>query len=117
MTATSDYVQNWANTFPNSVRPHSTSFFRPFILTGSDQSCVDFSEENFIKVLNITIPNSNRAWTWQTCTEFGFYSTSYPGTSVFWGDIPLGPFLQWCSQAFDIPNMSPNINWTNTFYG
>eukprot|EP01095_Lingulamoeba_sp_RSL-Kostka_P004102 TRINITY_DN15195_c0_g1_i1.p1 TRINITY_DN15195_c0_g1~~TRINITY_DN15195_c0_g1_i1.p1 ORF type:complete len:473 (+),score=165.90 TRINITY_DN15195_c0_g1_i1:1475-2893(+) len=98
MTASTNYIQNWANTFDTTT-------------------CNDFSVENYVKLMKITIPNANRAWYWQKCNEFGFFKTSYPGTSVFFDDIPLEPMVQSCQAIFGYPNMTPNTEFTNTFYG
>mmetsp|Transcript_53932 Transcript_53932/g.89749 ORF Transcript_53932/g.89749 Transcript_53932/m.89749 type:complete len:504 (-) Transcript_53932:91-1602(-) len=98
MTQSTDYLANWAQVLGTS-------------------HCNDFDQQTSINLLRLTVPNSNRAWFWQVCTEFGFFQPSYPGTSIFWGDIPLEPFVAWCQAVFDIPNMAPNVNWTNTFYG
>jgi len=98
MTSSTDYVQNWANTFGNA-------------------SCNPFSQTEWIKLMSLPIPSSNRAWFWQKCTEFGFFKPSYEGTSVFWGDVHVDPMIGWCEQIFGVPGMQPNTDWTNTFYG
>jgi len=99
MTSSTDYVANWAATFGNS------------------SSCNAFSQTEWIKLSSLPIPNSNRAWFWQKCTEFGFFKPSYEGTSIFWGDIPVDPMLGWCEQIFGVPGLVPDTEWTNTFYG
>jgi len=99
MTSTTNYVQNWADTFGNS------------------STCNPFSQTEWIKLSSLPLPSSNRAWFWQKCTEFGFFKPSYPGTSVFWGDVPVDPMLGWCEQIFGVPGLVPDTEWTNTFYG
>jgi len=98
MTSSTDYVGNWAATFGNA-------------------SCNAFSESEWIALSSLPVPNSNRAWFWQKCTEFGFFKPSYPGTSVFWGDVHVDPMLGWCEQIFGVKGMLPNTEWTNTYYG
>ncbi|KAK6014836.1 hypothetical protein OSTOST_19772, partial [Ostertagia ostertagi] len=39
-------------------------------------------------------------WTWQTCTEFGFYQSSDSSYSIFGSPLPLNFFTQMCSDVF-----------------
>lgn len=58
-----------------------------------------------------------RSWTYQTCTEFGYYQTGSSSAQPFSPLISLQSFLQTCADMFGIPNMTPNIEWTNEYYG
>jgi pimeloyl-ACP methyl ester carboxylesterase len=98
MTATSDYVFNWGQLFPQD-------------------ECNDFSEQSYINYTRILRPTMNRAWNWQCCTEFGYFMGSYNGTSIFFDDLDMHHLLAWCEEMFDIPHMRPDIHWTNTNYG
>jgi len=120
MTATSDPVANWASLF-------------------STAKCNSFDPQTAVEGLSLVIPNANRAWFWQTCLEFGWLKPSYPGTSIFWGEVTLENLLAGCQAVFGIPNMTPydrpldddslraraddapiadsDTEWTNTFYG
>jgi len=118
MTATSDPVANWASLF-------------------STAKCNSFDPQTAVEGLSLVIPNANRAWFWQTCLEFGWLKPSYPGTSIFWGEVTLENLLAGCQAVFGIPNMTPydrpldddslraraddapiadsDTDWTNTF--
>lgn len=98
MTNSTDYVQNWANTFPLG-------------------DCVSTNETEFLEFMQLEIPNSNRAWFWQKCVEFGYFKPSYPGTSIFFDDVYVEPMVDWCEQIFGIEGMVPDTEWTNTYYG
>jgi len=64
---------------------------------------------------------ANRAWTYQTCTEFGYFQTGESNKQPFSSTISLEWYLEQCRDIFGIistpqGNM-PNIAWTNTYYG
>jgi len=63
-----------------------------------------------------TPDNDGRAWEWQSCVEFGFFAGSYPPASPFMY-VNVEPQIKWCEQIFGIPGMTPNVEWTNTYYG
>lgn len=48
------------------------------LLKTSDQKCLDYKYDKMINDLrNVSAENEGaRQWTYQTCTEFGFYQTS-----------------------------------------
>ena len=39
-------------------------------------------------------------WTWQTCTEFGWYQTTNQESNVYGSSLPLEFFEKWCQDAF-----------------
>ena len=41
----------------------------------------------------------------------------YPGTSVFFPTLDVEHQVKWCEQIYGIPNMTPNITFTNEYYG
>jgi hypothetical protein len=82
MTSSSDPVANWAKLFAGANK------------------CNSFDPQTAIDGLSLVIPNANRAWFWQTCNEFGWLKPSYPGTSIFWGDVTLENLLAGCQAAF-----------------
>ncbi|KIH44616.1 hypothetical protein ANCDUO_25358, partial [Ancylostoma duodenale] len=42
-----------------------------------------------------------RSWTWQTCTEFGYYQTTDGGPKGIFGDVtPLSVFVNMCTDVF-----------------
>jgi hypothetical protein len=44
--------------------------------------------------------NGNRQWTYQTCTEFGYFQTSAFGSKVPFGDFPLKYSTKQCQDIF-----------------
>ncbi len=63
---------------------------------------------------------SGRQWTYQTCTEFGYYQTTdSKQTSLFSDQITLDFYTDQCSQVFGIgaSKVSGAVNQTNKFYG
>ncbi|PIO67542.1 hypothetical protein TELCIR_10700, partial [Teladorsagia circumcincta] len=61
---------------------------------------------NDIHEFIVNVPNENLdlsaayLWTWQTCTEFGFYQSTDYGFSIFGNPLPLNFFVQLCSDLF-----------------
>jgi hypothetical protein len=60
--------------------------------------------------------NQNRSWVWQTCTEFGWFQTTY-GSIFFPDQLTLEEQVEWCSEIYGVDNMTPHTEWTNTYYG
>lgn len=64
---------------------------------------------------------AGRQWTYQTCTEFGFYQTSDYKTQPFGNKFPLNFFIIQCQDIFDpkfnADLISRGINQTNAIYG
>ncbi|EYB94799.1 hypothetical protein Y032_0167g133 [Ancylostoma ceylanicum] len=53
----------------------------------------EFDGENF--------DSGARSWTWQTCTEFGYYQTTDGGPKGIFGDVtPLSVFVNMCTDVF-----------------
>jgi len=103
MLSSNDYVANWAKVMAQGSGPGS-------------QTCVDYNEKtSFIKPMRDP-NNQNRSWVWQTCVEFGFYNPSY-GTIFFPNHINLEHQVKWCEEIYGIKGMTPNTNWTNSYYG
>lgn len=114
------------------------------LLSIANKTCLDYTYSNAVIQLKNTSWDSEtaeggRQWTYQTCTEFGFFQTSsLPETQRLFGDViripllispkfywifqfPLSLFTKQCSDIFG-PNFTPNllaagINVTNTEYG
>jgi hypothetical protein len=84
-------------------------------------SCLDVDYETMIKQLrNITLdPTANvgmRQWTYQTCTQFGYFQTTDSPSQPFGSRVPISFYLDMCNDAF-APGLAPNINFTNAYYG
>jgi hypothetical protein len=60
---------------------------------------------------------AGRSWTYQTCTEFGYYQSAEGRQQPFSEKITIQWFVKQCEQIFGIPNMRPNIDFTNAYYG
>lgn len=65
---------------------------------------------------------SARQWTYQTCTEFGFYQTADNATESIFGDrFDVDFFIKQCSDIYGIqfnaPSLAKAIQRTNTYYG
>lgn len=82
------------------------------------ENCTQVSYETMIKELSITLPidTAGRAWTWQTCTEYGYFQTGESPNQPFSSLITLQFFENICRDAFGFPFL-PNTNWTNTYFG
>jgi hypothetical protein len=96
-------------------------FFNAFTFAnGGPGSCNDFSDADFVAATSETSLASqaggSRQWWWQKCTEFGYFKTSYEGTSPFFTDLPLSHFTNWCAQIFG-PNVVLNTTAINEEYG
>ncbi|EFA86462.1 hypothetical protein PPL_00255 [Heterostelium album PN500] len=103
LTQTSSLLDNWAQ-----------------IVAGGQTGCQDYSLKSFIDSMrktNSKDQDGSRSWLWQTCVEFGYFSTTYPGTSVFPPTLNVEEQVKWCEEIFDIKGMTPNIAWTNSYYG
>lgn len=62
-----------------------------------------------------------RQWTYQTCTEFGFFQTSSYQPQIFGDKFPVDFFVKQCEDIFG-PKYNANfldksIDRTNTLYG
>ncbi|KAF0983855.1 hypothetical protein FDP41_007770 [Naegleria fowleri] len=98
---------NWVNTF-NSY---------------SGNSCTENLYSDMIKQMKDERPfpqnqnSAGRAWTYQTCVEFGYYQDAVGDKQPFSTKITLQYFLQQCSEIFGINGMKPDIAFTNNMYG
>jgi len=99
MTSSSDVLSNWAK-----------------VNGGSASSCNDFSEANYIAAMQNT-SSQDRSWEFQKCSEFGFFKGSTNGSSVFFDDLPYEHLMGWCEQIYGIDNMTPDVDYTNEYYG
>ncbi|XP_058490737.1 thymus-specific serine protease [Solea solea] len=89
----------------------------------SEESCLDVSHQRAVKdLMDTSLHSSRRAarqWTYQTCTEFGFYQTCEDNTCPFSGMLTLQTSTQLCTLLFGISQHSlpAHISFTNTYYG
>jgi len=87
-------------------------------------SCVDANYQNFVKFMKETQWSSQNAaayrqWTYQTCTEFGYFQTSDSEKQVFGSNTPLDFFVKQCQDVYGIPLSltKRGIRWANTEEG
>lgn len=119
-------VASMCNTLTGSGQQPVDAFATVIQESLGGQSCSDNSYADFIaQVGNTTnVPSAQgvgmRQWTWQTCTEFGYYQTCESGCP-FSSLMDLVSQLQICNDAFD-PRLTPQLNadrvtFTNDYYG
>mmetsp|Transcript_47357 Transcript_47357/g.119285 ORF Transcript_47357/g.119285 Transcript_47357/m.119285 type:complete len:490 (-) Transcript_47357:88-1557(-) len=84
----------------------------------SKQNCTAISYNDYIEELRDTSLENTaaRCWTYQTCTEFGYYQTGKSSNQPFSSKITLDWFLQQCTDIFG-QALRPDIDETNDFYG
>ena len=74
------------------------------MLSSSQEECLDHTYASFLSMLSETTWVGGgvgwRQWTWQTCTEFGWYQTTNQENGVYGHTLPLEFFEQWCQDAF-----------------
>ncbi|KAK5868274.1 hypothetical protein PBY51_009304, partial [Eleginops maclovinus] len=91
--------------------------------SSSEEPCLDVSHEKTVKDLMDTTVQSERRtarqWTYQTCTEFGFYQTCEDASCPFSGMVTLRSQTEICLELFGITQNSlpGHIAFTNTYYG
>ena len=65
--------------------------------------------------------NTSRQWTYQTCTEFGWYQSSSQNCTPFTNLFPLSFFEQQCvdifGPKFNAASIQNSIDRTNRMYG
>ncbi|XP_029963538.1 thymus-specific serine protease [Salarias fasciatus] len=92
-------------------------------LSSSEEQCLDISHEKTVRnLMDTTLHSRRRAerqWTYQTCTEFGFYQTCEDAACPFSGMITLQAQIQLCAAVFAISQHSlpSRIAFTNSYYG
>ncbi|XP_036006088.1 thymus-specific serine protease isoform X2 [Fundulus heteroclitus] len=89
----------------------------------SEEPCLDVSHEKAVNDLMDTSykkrRRAERQWTYQTCTEFGFYQTCEDATCPFSGMLTLQAQTKLCAEVFGISQHSlpARIAFTNSYYG
>jgi len=86
-------------------------------LNAYGQTCLDCSYANAVSYLKNTTDNGGaRQWTYQTCTEFGYFQTTDSKNQPFGNLVPLRYYTDMCKDVFSF-NFLPGINDTNNYYG
>ncbi|XP_063919924.1 putative serine protease K12H4.7 [Zophobas morio] len=96
------------------------------LLSTYDEKCLDYQYDKMIDSLrNVSwdseAAEGGRQWTYQTCTEFGFYQTSSYEPHIFGDQFPISFFIQQCEDIYgdiyDADFIDGAIDRTNTLYG
>nr|XP_040058935.1 thymus-specific serine protease isoform X2 [Gasterosteus aculeatus aculeatus] len=91
--------------------------------SSSGEPCLDISHEKTVTALMDTTVHSGRRterqWTYQTCTEFGFYQTCEDASCPFSGLVTLRSQTELCLMLFGISqdSLPERVAFTNTYYG
>jgi len=96
------------------------------VLDTSKEECLDYKYDKFINEMRLTDWNSSaaeggRQWTYQTCTEFGYYQSSDLERQPFGKRFPIEFSVRQCADIFG-PKFNSEllqraIDRTNAMYG
>jgi len=80
--------------------------------------CLDCSYSQMITSLQNTSQDfgSGRQWTYQSCSEFGYFQTTDSVGQPFGDLVPIAYYIQMCKDIFGF-DWLPAINETNNCYG
>lgn len=75
------------------------------LLNQSKEKCLDYRYDKMLNEMqNISwsanVAEGSRQWTYQTCTEFGFYQTSDDKDFVFGDRFPVEFFIRQCEDIY-----------------
>ncbi|XP_012279543.1 putative serine protease K12H4.7 [Orussus abietinus] len=96
------------------------------MLKASDEKCLNYRYAKMLDELrNVSWADEaaagGRQWTYQTCTEFGFFQTSSARPKLFSNNFPVNFFVQQCTDIFgpryNVHLLSSSVVRTNTLYG
>lgn len=96
------------------------------LLKTSNEKCLDYKYDKMVEEMKNTslsssVSSGGRQWTYQTCTEFGFYQTSNTVDSVFGDKFDLDFFVKQCVDIygtdFNNETLDNSIKRTNVYYG
>jgi len=86
----------------------------------SPGQCIDVAYTSMIRQLQDTSPMAAgvgiRQWTYQTCTEFGYFQSTDSPNQPFGTLVPISFYTGICRDAFGF-NWLPRIAETNGYYG
>lgn len=111
VTQLCDMMENALQTLHNYVDVSQ------FFLKLQGRSCVYNSYDGMVQYMS-SDTNPTRAWTYQTCTQTGYFQTTDSPTQPFGTLVPLAYFLQLCHDSYglDMTNL-PRVNEVNNNYG
>ncbi|CAG2177697.1 unnamed protein product [Oppiella nova] len=85
--------------------------------------CIDVKFTDLVKSYNDTTKGfvGVKQWTYQMCTEFGFFWTTDLKDCLFGHNIPLHFYIQICNDLFGpqitVQTIQKAVDTTNTYYG
>ncbi|KAK2954094.1 putative Thymus-specific serine protease [Blattamonas nauphoetae] len=83
-----------------------------------DTNCYDFSSSaEILKDTTMDFTKSGRQWTYQTCTEFGYFQVAPAENSLRSKQITLEYHYDLCEKIFGPEFRQPDIEATNAFFG
>jgi len=90
----------------------------------SQEECNDVSYKNFLKIyqdVSWDAPTIMRQWTYQTCSEFGYYQTTSSPESIFGKLITLDYYVNMCFDLYGDyytgETLDSRVRRTNIMYG
>ena len=108
-------VDNSTNSAIDNYRNLFSTYYQ--IDLNNATQCWNASYADDMDSLEGTGYSSQRAWVYQTCTEFGYYQST-DGHTPFGKYMPLKYFLQMCADVFGLDIRTfPRIEQTNEIYG
>ncbi|KAH3746165.1 thymus-specific serine protease [Pelomyxa schiedti] len=103
-----------SQTFPQFIQYYNTEY---------NEACTPVSYNDMVgdlKNAHAGLPEgSGRSWWWQTCTEFGYFSTGDSSQQPFSSLISLDYYTGICRDVFNISSeaIANAVEATNTLYG
>lgn len=99
-----------------------------FDLVNEYFGCNDIDYNGFIQFMKDTSfgeAQSDRAWVWQTCTEFGYYQSTASSTAGPWfggvANLPAQYYIDECTAiygaAYNSQEVATAVSYTNQYYG
>ncbi|CAO4371822.1 unnamed protein product [Caenorhabditis nigoni] len=99
-----------------------------FNLVQEYYGCNDINYQAFIDFMADTsfgYAQSDRAWVWQTCTEFGYYQSTSSATAGPWfggnANLPAQYYIDECTAiyggAYNSQEVQTAVAYTNQYYG
>ncbi|RCN45494.1 serine carboxypeptidase S28 [Ancylostoma caninum] len=89
--------------------------------TGTENSYPDFINQVKVSQKNGPSAGAMLLWTWQTCTEFGYFQSSDSGYSIFGSPTPVNLFTRMCTDLFGeqytAVSVQRSIDKINQLYG
>ncbi|XP_022130346.2 putative serine protease K12H4.7 [Pieris rapae] len=107
-------IKEHCSKLDNSMRNTSNT-----MLWNSKSKCMNIEFDSMIKAIQRDL--GAYSWTYQTCTEFGYYQTTTSDSQPFGKTVPLDFFIKMCRNVygpdFDEDRVDKGVDTTNKMYG